>query len=590
MQHSIASRDTNWRKPSISNTLDDRITLALGAINAGIAGLDSNGYFPAPESFDLLDPSGVSGLLQEAMAPGNSSLLLSQMAEFDLMTQRNEFKDKFTSNIQSVSHGSGNGTFLVLQLLEYGYAAVRGYKAYNDSSFLDTARSIWDSGRLYTLNSTGRNDMYPSVPLGQCSDHSRSDLAGGTFGASNGTAEGAFLDGATTAAFALLSASLAEVTSNASYANAADQSILFIQNFVNMNNQTTFINGTSCSRQNSFIPLIGPAGLLTEALTIMSLLPSSLQSRETALDYEHRLSQVIQGALAIVISRKDGIMTSYLDSGDAYLMHAFYQVYRRKLDLRAIIKDIIGVQYNALLDLAKVPNKDIYSNEWMGPPPTDLLGIRGLNESIAATVLVGAIHFDDQNSNTSTSPHNRVPVIIGATIGSVAFVAIVVSFVWWLLRRRRRRSKTLSEFTVDGFFSTPSTGTSAPSSRDERSEVSLIDSKGQSRLEPLQPLSQIPFDDEKTQLSAEKSGMAASGVPPPLAMNGVGNDRQLTTEELVQMLNQRLQPEYWNEDEMPPDYIPSQGGRGQPQAGVSQTESVPLHEGEGAGHRPKEEV
>ncbi|KAL0566366.1 hypothetical protein V5O48_015652 [Marasmius crinis-equi] len=81
--------------------------------------------------------------------------------------------------------------------------------------------------------------------------------------------------------------------------------------------------------------------------------------------------------------------------------------------------------------------------------------------------------------------------------------------------------------------------------------------------------------------------MAASGVPPPPAMNGVGNDRQLTTEELVQMLNQRLQPEYWNEDEMPPDYNPSQGSRAQPQAGP---ELVLHQEGKGFAHRPKEEV
>ncbi|KAL0576972.1 hypothetical protein V5O48_005014 [Marasmius crinis-equi] len=597
------------KKPSINNTLDERIALAIGAINAGITGLDSNGYFPAPLLFSKSDPDEESGLLQTGMTPGNSSLLLSQMAEFDLIAQRNEFKDKFTNIIKSVSDSCGNGTFMVLQLLEYGYAAVRGFKAYNDSSLLDNAKSVWDSGRLYTLNSTGRNDMYPSVSLEQCSahsqDHSRSDMAGGTFFGSNRGSNRIeteiYLDGTTTAAFALLSASLAEATSNASYADAADQSLLFIKNFVNTNlNQSTIINATTCSRWTAPDPVIGPAGFLTEALTIMSLLPDSLQSHEPAINHEQWLLGVIQEAMANAIRRKDGIMTSYFNSGDAYLMRAFYQVYRRKPNLRAILnlKDLIGVQYNALIDLAKVPAKDVYSNEWIGPHPTDLLGIQGINQSMAATVLVGAIHIDDPDSNptpsarptSSTSRHNKVPVIVGATIGSVTLVTIAVSLVLWLLWRRRRRSKPLSEFTIDGYFSTPSAGRSAPSTRDEESEVIFVDPKGQSRLKPPRPLSQLPSDDAKTRLLAGNSRMAASEVLPLLTTEKVENSRRLTTEELVQMLNQRLQPEYWNEDEMPPDYNPSQGSCAQPQVGPSQIEPVPHRKGEGFWHRPEQEM
>ncbi|KAL0566365.1 hypothetical protein V5O48_015651 [Marasmius crinis-equi] len=594
------------KKPSINNTLDERITLAIGAINAGIAGLDSNGYFPAvystPDSYPQV----------AEVAPGNSALLFSQMAEFDLLTQRKEFKDAFASNIQNASHSGLNGTFLVrtvLQLLEYGYAAVRGFKAYNDSSFLDIARLMWDYGRAYTLNNdTGHNDIYPSAPVSQL-DCARSadDLAGGTFlitysKLTNGPPENAFLDGTSTAAFALLSASLAEATSNASYADAADQSILFIQNFMNMNDKaTTTINATTCTiLPHSGLLEIGPAGFLTEALVIMSLLPGSLQPRVgTPLDYEHRLSQIIQGAFAIVISRQDGIMTSFVDSGDAYLMRAFYQVYRRKPDLRANIKDFIGVQYNALIDLAKVPAKDVYSFKWIGPPPTDLLGIQGLNESMAATVLVGAIHFDDQDSNGTTpnttpssrpgtSRHDKVPVIAGATIGSVAFVTTAALLIWWTLRKRQRGSSSLNKFTVDAFLSTgPSP---APTARG-KSSATVVSFTGQRGLEyqPSRTWLSIPRSRKARRMPEGSTdtavNRASSGAQQPQVTDEVaGNRDQLTTEELVQMLNQRLQPGQWNEDEMPPDYISNQGGRSQSQSGDPRVERLSRHEEAGIQH------
>ncbi|KAL0568079.1 hypothetical protein V5O48_013913 [Marasmius crinis-equi] len=581
IQQSITRRDVNWRKPSIVNTLDERIALATGAINVGIAELDSTGYFrPDFKSFDdaLL---GLSGIVFRA--PSNSSLLASQMAEFDLLTQRNEYKERFTSIIERVSRSDGNE--------EYGYAAVRGFKAYNNASLLDAAKSIWDYGRSYTLSSSGDINMYPSIQIGrECKPggdaflsevRPRSAMAGGTFFALNETGDinktGAYLDISSTAAFALLSASLAEVTTNASYADAADQSILFVQNFqVNRHNETTFINATSCGDLGSlFFPMIGPVGFLTEALTIMSSLPASLQARATALRYEDLLVQEVRGALAMATDRQDGIMTIYMLSGDPYLMRALYQVYRRKPDLRADVKDTIGVQYNALIDLAKDPASDSYGISWSGPANSSVSGGEGLLQGVAASVLVGAIHFDDQGSPS----RRKVAVIVGATIGGVAFVTITILIICCTVQKRRHHSSPLNKFTVDVFLLGPS---NAPIARgNKKTSVTPIDSTEPRKLEyqPSRAWFRIPRSRKARQTSGGNSNTpvhrASSEARPPQATVEAANSRgQLTTEELVQMLNQRLQPGQWNEDERPPDYISNQGDPTRSQSGVPRAQRV----------------
>ncbi|KAF9259316.1 hypothetical protein L218DRAFT_835365, partial [Marasmius fiardii PR-910] len=75
----------------------------------------------------------------------------AQLAELDLITQKTTYKEVFKTifpeALSSLHLSEEKG-----DTLEYGYAAIRGYVAYNDTNLLSLAESVWDDAWTYTIS------------------------------------------------------------------------------------------------------------------------------------------------------------------------------------------------------------------------------------------------------------------------------------------------------------------------------------------------------------------------------------------------------------------------------------------------------
>ncbi|KAL0569770.1 hypothetical protein V5O48_012195, partial [Marasmius crinis-equi] len=147
------------------------------------------------------------------------------------------------------------------------------------------------------------------------------------------------------------------------------------------------------------------------------------------------------------------------EDGDMYFLRGLAAVWRlgEKLppDFRDVIKIIMGVHYNAIRDNAKIGDLDLYGRSWQPGVSNSNESFDMYNQVAAAQILVDGIDlFNEGNSsspNTSTPPppsKSRTGMIVGATIGSVAFVSIlaIAAFVF-LHRHRWHRAAPSSEFT-----------------------------------------------------------------------------------------------------------------------------------------------
>ena len=90
------------QKTSISKSQNDQIAIANAALDTGIGFLQPNGALPDPPFGpndnitifgDDMDMNLTVSFFENIIVP-NSSLLLSQMAEFDIVTKQTKYKDR----------------------------------------------------------------------------------------------------------------------------------------------------------------------------------------------------------------------------------------------------------------------------------------------------------------------------------------------------------------------------------------------------------------------------------------------------------------------------------------------------------------
>ncbi|KAG7091544.1 hypothetical protein E1B28_010573 [Marasmius oreades] len=186
----FSSSPSQWRKPQITVSPEQRISLAANAIQ---------------ETMNIFNQT--SGQFN---VDGNyvySGVFYGQMADFDLATNGTRFKDllmtyflkaealnpgflaEFVSRLRSLASSPTYRFFfrtICLRQLQfgvmYGWAAVRAYSAYHESAFLGFAERSWGSMRLYTLSN---NDVAagksPRKSVQVLKDCSGASLSGGTF-------------------------------------------------------------------------------------------------------------------------------------------------------------------------------------------------------------------------------------------------------------------------------------------------------------------------------------------------------------------------------------------------------------------------
>ncbi|KAJ7479387.1 hypothetical protein B0H11DRAFT_2423567 [Mycena galericulata] len=567
-----------WRKPNITTSLANRVSIAGAALDMAISMLGSDAQF---------DSDGASW--------GNAGSLYSQMADYDIATNQNKYeaslKNYFLQASQLQNNFSGlytvslnDGLFAFLSPLgpgpayqngpcrAYGHAAARAYEAYKDPVFLDYAVQSWWFGRSYTLSSqevSSGSSGVKSFPIeGICGG---TPMTGGTFWVT--LTDQPTLNGLGTGNFLTVSALLAEATSDPMYLQAATEAIDFIHNHLlnTLNEVEDNISARandSCSGNTSLMEPYN-SGLMIEGLSILYSITGNATVQE-----------LLNLVLAAAISNKawqgsNGVIDNG-GEGDLNLMQGVTAVYTRNAttpDNHADLEQYIAVQFNAVLDLATVNGSNVYGSAWVGPPSSVF---SGGNQTTALSALIGALNIPGNASETTVSgttpsasvtqippsppaqnksSRNDVQVaVIAGVLGGVAFVAIAGGV--WAVRRRRLRSRGVSVLPTS---SNPSSGALVePFTDGNRSFLPLHVSffpRRPSHKYSRPPAQVIPA------VSSKRTIHTNAGVvsrPPSATLEGQNSPAQrpssLQTDMLVRMLNERLQGREWDDGEAPPEY------------------------------------
>ncbi|KAK0449296.1 hypothetical protein EV421DRAFT_1781127 [Armillaria borealis] len=568
----VAAQDftpsSSWRSPNVTTSQDERISIAGAALDKTV-GFFRNGSF-------------------NDSAYGTPGMIYAQMAEFDRITNQTKYKDVLKTYFPLMEAARPN----FLDEFSYGYAAARAYEVYQDETFLDYAITSWTSAGAYTLSdsdtSSGSTPGKSFNVQATCQDIT---MAGGTFWETD-------QDNPTIVGLATgVSALLAEATGNKTYLDAAIKSATFIHS--HLYNIQNVVQDSISARKNDSCSVgsgINPynSGLFIEGLAILDSISGNATTqtllRETVAAAV--ANNAWQGANGIIANWNSKI-------GDPLMMRGLGAVYSRNTtysDMRNYVKEYIGVQYNAVLELATSNGTNVYGASWVGPPSSVFSSD---NQTAALSVLINGILLKDQeppSSNTSDSgstsgsgsgsgsapdkSSSPAGAIAGGVVGGIALL-VIIGLVVFFVRRRRRREKTrrsvlldddlspssLSPLAPTPFIMAPLTSTQSSSDRQpcsptnsQRSEKVLAGGRsyvGQSSMGEKAAL----LHAQSTVTLQEGSSTQPQSSTPEAAAAAPGSSNEepqrvnLPTEELVRLLNERLQAGgHWDEDEMPPEY------------------------------------
>ncbi|THV03949.1 hypothetical protein K435DRAFT_962088 [Dendrothele bispora CBS 962.96] len=570
---------SSWRKPTITISPEQRENIASAALEEAIDHLNSAAQFDG-ESY------------------GSAGALYSQMAEFDLLFNQTKYRDQLKSYFPLAEQARSS----FLDEFVYGYAATKAYVAYKDEEFLTYAEISWNSGNEYTLsddNVASQSMPFKNFPISSsCQGIS---MAGGTFHSTD--PNDATLVGLGTGSFLILSAALYEATNNQTYLEAANKSLNFIHaHLYNVQNvvqdQISAMQNASCSTSNTIFSY--NAGLMIEGMAILASITNDTSTQQL-------LESTVSAALSNDIWQgQDGV----LRTGDAKLVNALMAVYNHNTISSAMqnyVKDYLGVQYNAVIEMATENNSNIYGSSWIGPPSSKF---DSFNQTQALGVLIGAISLTNDtipNSSPTSSPaspsatnippgpkpQSKSGIIIGSILGSLAFVVFLGCMIWFFLKRKHHNQRDVqcSPFGLDSdqdlqvqtqlplsqaassipaihsHLKTQTTAMSQStpsqpslSQQHARKGHQTTDSSGLLHLSGPSVLLSQPHLDTMIPLPMQVNNQETSGqLERNIQRGNPGNN--MTTAELVQMLNERLQPGQWTDDEQPPEYPESSSGR-----------------------------
>ncbi|KAF7349912.1 Glycoside hydrolase family 76 protein [Mycena venus] len=354
----------SWNS-TITTSTEERVRLAGAALDVAIGKLGPDAQF-LNESF------GVTGYLY------------SEMAQFDIATNQSKYEKTLAEYFPRVEllHSNFSDPLnrwtiaQTFQALSFGHAAVKAYAAYrNPNDF--SARKI--AGKNFTL-------------AGVCHNHT---MAGGTF--QDVELGDPTILGAATGYFLVVSALLAEATSDPVYLQAANESVDFILAYLyNGRDIVEFgVNATAGCEVHGWLAPTN-SGLMIEGLSILLSITNSPTT-------QNLLSDLLMAVIPSARWQGDnGIVTEAAapGAGGMSLLQGLGTVYMRNSTnstLRQYIGDYIAVQFNAVANLAI---SDIYGGSWIGPPSANF---SGGNQTIALSALLSAIGLEAVPSLSSSS-------------------------------------------------------------------------------------------------------------------------------------------------------------------------------------------
>ncbi|KAF7304114.1 Glycoside hydrolase family 76 protein [Mycena indigotica] len=379
---SIAS--ATWRKPTFANVNGARTHQAFAALFQAVAVFRPNQVYVGPPYEQL---AHVLGQMAEQEVVGNTTTYQEPIVGFmgDALRVRAAF-----------------GNTGVDFALAWGYSAARAHFTLNNAQLLGYAVQCWEWANTYTI-SPGTNRLASKAPSISTSC-ATGPLTGGTFATS--TLSSPTLSARATGYFALLSAMLAQATSNTTYLDAAVASVSFIRTHLwdaPRGLPMAALAADSCAVTDTSLQS-NNAALLVEALSVLSVITGGDARVGGLLDglvtkvLEYDGWQTAQGILASGDTKVgDGLLVRALTW--AYLYNA------TNSGNRGYIHDYVAVQYNAVTDLATYnltappvnstnPASNLYAAQWTGPPPAPGTNVSFANQTNAIHVLYAAAWID----------------------------------------------------------------------------------------------------------------------------------------------------------------------------------------------------
>ncbi|KAJ7577882.1 hypothetical protein C8J56DRAFT_362367 [Mycena floridula] len=514
-----------WRKPNITTAPEVRINLAQAAIEESLGRINI----------------GTTLITSPTI---NTAVLYSQMATFDLLTNQTNYKDQLKTFFTMIAQTDSNFSFeeFIYTGLTYGYAAACAYAAYKDAAFLVWAQDNWNFGLDNTISQQQLDGTQPfnqknfTLQAG-CKG---STMAGGSFSVTNTTNTN--INTLSTGGLLLNSALLAESAGDITYLQAAQASANFIHSHLT-NLQTNVIQDSISAQRsdncsvNAF-PYAYNQGLAVEGLSILASLNSDSSDTQDFL-----YSIILPATTNPIWHAPNGIISISQDLwssagiGSDHLVRGAIAAYVHNpgnQDLRSYLRDYIGVQYNAVLDLATTGN-DIYNGTtWLGDPSGHPMPATYSTDgqSLAISVLLAGISIQNDTISTGSpdstgsgspatsqlpAPHkSSVGPIAGGTVGGLVLVAMIIGAI--LFVQRRRKSHLTSRNIITAYVH------GEPSQSTFREHLSAI------------PLSQPGSSDR------------------PLSSTQPSDSRQMA-DDLIQLLAARLQSDLHQRGvESPPGY------------------------------------
>ncbi|KAJ7832726.1 hypothetical protein B0H13DRAFT_2370794 [Mycena leptocephala] len=322
------------KKPNISMTTAERVTLAAAALDTGISRLNATAEF-------------------DGEAAGVAARLYAEMAEFDIATNQTTYQAVLEEYFPLAATGRTNFSDGAI----FGRAAARAYVAYKNPTFLDYAVQSWWFGRAYTI--------------------SPADAASGSISTKDFPIWEHALDDTSS-----LSALLAEATSDPMYLQAAMESVQFVHAHL-LHTDNVVRDGLSGSASHSCSTnlLLEPynSGLIIQGLAVLGDITGNCT-------IQNLLNEILLAAIPTMAWQKsDGIV------GDPEMVDGLGAVYFRKStthQMQQYVEGYLAVQFNAVLDLATKDGTNIYGGSWRGPPSTDF---SARNQTNALSALINAL-------------------------------------------------------------------------------------------------------------------------------------------------------------------------------------------------------
>ncbi|KAI3607503.1 glycoside hydrolase family 76 protein [Moniliophthora roreri] len=470
------------------------------------------------------------------------------MAEFDMVTNQTIYKDqllKFFAQAETFRPGFMQGK-------AHSIAATHAYTAYSDRKFLDWAELAWSGGRSYTLS---EDELQSGKVFGKnvtvrpiCGDLT---MVGGTFWINDPNS--GFVNTLATGATSLL----AEATRNQTYIDSATETEKFYFNHLR-NAQGVLLDGidadTCAPKDEAFA---ANAGVMIEGLAVLASVMQSDTIVQHLLEVvnktvSHREWHSVDGIIAA-----DSTTQANAELVSQYVVRGLAAIYSRnttRSDLRNFIREYLGIQYNAVLDNTRGPGTNVYAASWTGPPSSKFSFD---NQTNALSMLIAAIPIRNDTlditsggPNTPTTGGDRTPfnarAIVGGVVGGLAFVALLLILVLYLIRRRRAKRVLTNTRNDDQNVSENRT-------YQVQQPFNLIPEKFRRQQRPA-PRTSWSGTRNTTTLSGFSGTLSFTDPSSTLGPQTLKFGSMVPTTELVKVLNERLQPGKWREDEVPPDY------------------------------------